>query len=326
MKSQLRTLQPRLRHQQVSSDQTCRPPRQSSWTTSIAYSHAYDGLDNGYSIDENSTQVAAAADPPSNKEVEEEEGMLLYGELTPEGVRQLHALCLPYFQAPDADNNNHVAPRLPSRTRTSSSFLDMGSGTGKLVFEVAHLEALRRMEEDTQGDEAPPPSAWTVIGIELSEIRHRIAVAALSKGSAVPFRQYTQQQQQVEEVEENAEQVGVSLLLVKSFLHHLSGGDDHLCVWLRVRFTTSSHDASWTQLSTGVSSAITVCGAVVARGGPYLIASMGEEDGSRSQNGDRIRTERPLAGAASFLLPRRCQRHPMGDIATWMDPALMIVF
>lgn len=186
---------------------------------------AYHGLDNGYDVapsDRNS--AGSEAQHRGVKEDEEEDGQLLYGELTPFGVRQLSLLCAPYLWWNDGEEDHgeedgvacsalkEAEPRRSEKvfsdeehpqkkkenktnkeTSRKSCFADLGSGTGKLIFELAHLQMLSRMQQQQQ----PPQSAGSgltssssqlvVLGIELSEVRHSIACSAAQKGCALPY-------------------------------------------------------------------------------------------------------------------------------------------
>jgi hypothetical protein len=164
--------------------------------------HAYSGLDQGYDLGPRS----------NNNDGRDDDTYLLYGELTPVGVRQL--LALPEVQS---------ALYPPSSPTTSAAcFLDLGSGTGKLIFECACLLNSEEKEEEVP---LPHSSGWcattasaaaaafdndTVVlvgvketpattvtstrrraplvvcrGVELSEQRHCVALAALERAAAM---------------------------------------------------------------------------------------------------------------------------------------------
>ncbi|CUF77436.1 Hypothetical protein, putative, partial [Bodo saltans] len=144
----------------------------------------YDGLDDGYTIaaeDNNArggnvgeTDTAASSSSSTCNE-------FLYGELTPTGVRQLfdlpevrHALSLDSFLDGAATLREEGQQQIMDRRR---SFVDLGSGVGKLVLEAACLLNAPRMLL------SPPPSRSFVpcIGVELIASRHAVAMEAVER-------------------------------------------------------------------------------------------------------------------------------------------------
>lgn len=154
--------------------------------------HMYLGLDKGYGV-----SAAAVGKQDADGDA------YLYGEVTPAGVRQM--LAFPEIQRALGRTLDDAVARCnsledpvvvagPSR----SYFLDLGSGTGKLVVEACcvlngHLvDALRGPEKDVEGGVETPDfrrhlssntNLVVCVGVELAEERHRIAMEALRRSS-----------------------------------------------------------------------------------------------------------------------------------------------
>mmetsp|Transcript_38263 Transcript_38263/g.44594 ORF Transcript_38263/g.44594 Transcript_38263/m.44594 type:complete len:302 (+) Transcript_38263:106-1011(+) len=94
--------------------------------------------------------------------------VFLYGELLPEGVRQL--LQLPAVQRSlcSVDVPPHTIP----------TFVDFGSGTGKVVFEAALL----LQHTPSPASSSPSKEGIRCVGIELHPERYAIAMEALQSG------------------------------------------------------------------------------------------------------------------------------------------------
>lgn len=144
----------------------------------------YEGLDRGFTI-------------ASEEEQGDQDGGLLYGELTPAGVRQLMEIVWPVLRAKSTTATpSGSAPPL-------CTFVDFGSGTGRLLFEMAHLASLRTFteaeaEDDTDNNEeedkeerTPSQGIVQFLGLELSKTRHDIAVEAATRNSVVTFLTFT---------------------------------------------------------------------------------------------------------------------------------------
>jgi hypothetical protein len=151
----------------------------------------YDGLDDGYTVndDANTTTKTTTA---TNE--------LLYGELTPTGVRQLfqlpevrEALQLDSPTVPQQEGDEVLMTRRTAAHGGSQrhSFVDMGSGVGKLIVEAACLlnwpVFLREgKNDDVAADVSSIESRRQsllvdCIGVELVSSRHTVAVEAVER-------------------------------------------------------------------------------------------------------------------------------------------------
>lgn len=166
-------------------------------TTFIDASHAfverlYDGLPDGYGAvgpacsNECATDGGAAPEAAAAfADADARHNPFLYGEVTSEGVRQVLAeLRRPLVVDEKASSSPSAADALEGGAVTSSLddesliFVDLGSGTGKMVVEAAHLLVSEEEEEGTAGSDKSR-CRHAAVGIELDSGRAAVAAKAM---------------------------------------------------------------------------------------------------------------------------------------------------
>ncbi|KAF8280390.1 hypothetical protein TcBrA4_0096450 [Trypanosoma cruzi] len=181
-----------------------KPPKRTGFLDTIEeqLDAVYNGLEEGYNLNAEDTRVFGHAVFPSHvvtgTDVSDSGtgssvGPQLYGELTSKGVRQLHRAVLQCLERVGivaqteevkVEEQGTQGPHQP--TRHAVVGVDVGSGTGKLLFEWSLL---------VQRD-AMLPAHWTHVGVELAPSRMQIARRAM-RGSASLVYSPTRQQWRV---------------------------------------------------------------------------------------------------------------------------------
>ncbi|ESL07816.1 hypothetical protein TRSC58_04491 [Trypanosoma rangeli SC58] len=172
-----------------------KPPKRSGFLDTIEQQlHAtYDGLGGGYTLDREDERAfehakfsahmpAATTAADAGTRTGAGGGPQLYGELTSQGVRQLHYTVLQCLERSGAAIHSDEAKTeeethgFCQQRPHAVVGVDVGCGTGKLLFEWSLL---------TQRDAAS--CYWTHVGLELAPSRMRVARRAMRGGESLVY-------------------------------------------------------------------------------------------------------------------------------------------